>query len=90
MRSLHAGLHSKPSLSRQAEKALLMDAGHGGSLASNSTSDDPSEGLHRVRLSDADDISTRFSTMKRSMLRGLMVIGHWEGALRNMSEDGAE
>ena len=55
---------------------------------SNSTSDDPSEGLHRVRLSDADDIFNKILTMKRSMLRGLMVIDSWEGALRNMSEDG--
>ena len=55
---------------------------------SNSTADDPSEGLHRVRLSDADDIFNKILTMKRSKLRGLMVIDSWEGALRNMSEDG--
>jgi KaiC/GvpD/RAD55 family RecA-like ATPase len=58
------------------------------SSPSNSTADDPSEGLHRVRLSDADDIFNKILTMKRSKLRGLMVIDSWEGALRNMSEDG--
>jgi len=55
---------------------------------SDITADYPSEGLHRVRLSDADDIFNKILNMKRSKLRGLMVIDSWEGALRNTSEDG--
>ena len=54
----------------------------------NSNVDDSSEGLQRVRLSDPDDVFNKILTLKRSKLRGLMVIDSWEGALRNMSQDG--
>src|SRR6266516_96694 len=40
------------------------------------------------RVSDADDVFNKVLTLKRSRLRGLMVIDSWEGALRNTSEDG--
>lgn len=52
------------------------------------TGDDPDERLQQVRLSDADDVFNKILTLKRSKVRGLMVIDSWEGALRNMSEDG--
>lgn len=39
-------------------------------------------------MSEADDVFNKVLTMKRSKLRGLMVIDSWEGALRNTSEDG--
>lgn len=55
---------------------------------SNGIVDDSAEGLQRVRLSDPDDVFNKLLTLKRSHLRGLMVIDSWEGALRNMSEDG--
>ena len=55
---------------------------------SNGKVDNLGEGLQRVRLSDPDDVFNKILTLKRSHLRGLMVIDSWEGALRNMSEDG--
>ena len=54
----------------------------------NSKVDDSTQGLQRVRLSDPDDVFNKILTLKRSHLRGLMVIDSWEGALRNISEDG--
>jgi len=54
----------------------------------NGKVDDSTEGLQRVRLSDPDDVFNKILTLKRSHLRGLMVLDSWEGALRNMSEDG--
>jgi len=51
---------------------------------SNNDSDSSAE----IRVSDADDVFNKVLTLKRSKLRGLMVIDSWEGALRNTSEDG--
>src|SRR6266571_1188953 len=46
------------------------------------------EGSAEIRVSEADDVFNKVLTLKRSRLRGLMVIDSWEGALRNTSEDG--
>src|SRR6267143_2325171 len=51
---------------------------------SNNDSDSSAE----IRVSDADDVFNKVLTLKRSKLRGLMVIDSWEGTLRNTSEDG--
>lgn len=56
--------------------------------SNNESADDSSEDFQRVRLSDADDVFNKILTLKRSKLRGLMVIDSWEGAIRNMSDDG--
>jgi len=50
--------------------------------------DNPTDGSDEIRVSDADDVFNKILTIKRSKLRGLMVIDSWEGALRNTSEDG--
>ncbi len=56
---------------------------------SKMTSPDSSmEGSAEIRVSEADDVFNKVLTLKRSRLRGLMVIDSWEGALRNTSEDG--
>ena len=39
-------------------------------------------------MSEADDVFNKILTIKRSKLRGLMVIDSWEGVLRNTSDDG--
>src|SRR2546425_6452379 len=53
------------------------------------TSPDSSmEGSAEIRVSEADDVFNKVLTLKRSKLRGLMVIDSWEGTLRNTSEDG--
>ena len=56
---------------------------------SRMTSPDSSmEGSAEIRVSEADDVFNKVLTLKRSRLRGLIVIDSWEGALRNTSEDG--
>src|SRR2546428_13724502 len=50
---------------------------------SKMTSPDSSmEGSAEIRVSEADDVFNKVLTLKRSRLRGLMVIDSWEGALR--------
>src|SRR5438552_2648039 len=56
---------------------------------SKMTSPDSSmEGSAEIQVSEADDVFNKVLTLKRSRLRGLIVIDSWEGALRNTSEDG--
>src|SRR5713226_49010 len=50
--------------------------------------DNSTEGSAEILVSEADDVFNKVLTLKRSMLRGLIVIDSWEGALRNTSEDG--
>ena len=50
--------------------------------------DNPIEGSDAIQVSEPDDVFNKILTLKRSKLRGLMVIDSWEGALRNTSEDG--
>ncbi len=52
------------------------------------SSDNSTEGASEIRVSEADDVFNKILTIKRSKVRGLMVIDSWEGALRNTSEDG--
>jgi KaiC/GvpD/RAD55 family RecA-like ATPase len=40
-----------------------------------------------IRVSEADDVFNKVLTLKRSKLRGLMVIDSWEGVLRNTSDE---
>src|SRR5436853_24370 len=50
---------------------------------SKMTSPDSSmEGSAEIRVSEVDDVFNKVLTLKRSRLRGLMVIDSWEGALR--------
>ena len=49
--------------------------------------DSSMEGSAEIRVSEADDVFNKVLTLKRSRLRGLMVIDSWEGALRNTSEE---
>jgi KaiC/GvpD/RAD55 family RecA-like ATPase len=55
------------------------------SKVSNNNSTDTSA---EIQVSEADDVFNKVLTLKRSRLRGLIVIDSWEGALRNTSEDG--
>jgi KaiC/GvpD/RAD55 family RecA-like ATPase len=60
-------------------------------LSRKVSSDNSTEGSAEsaeIRVSDADDVFNKILTIKRSKLRGLMVIDSWEGVLRNTSEDG--
>src|SRR3989442_11858860 len=57
-------------------------------LSTKVSSDDSSADDTGIRVSDADDVFNKILTIKRSTLKGLMVIDSWEGALRNTSEDG--
>jgi KaiC/GvpD/RAD55 family RecA-like ATPase len=41
-----------------------------------------------IRVSEPDDVFNKVLILKRSRLRGLIVIDSWEGTLRNTSEDG--
>jgi KaiC/GvpD/RAD55 family RecA-like ATPase len=41
-----------------------------------------------IRVSEADDVFNKVLTLKRSRLRGLIVIDSWEGVFRNTSEEG--
>lgn len=50
--------------------------------------DNLTEASNEIRVSEADDVFNKILTIKRSKLRGLMVIDSWEGVLRNTSEDG--
>src|SRR2546422_783818 len=50
--------------------------------------DDSTEGSAEIRVCEPDDVFNKILTLKRSRLRGLMVIDSWEGVLRNTSEDG--
>jgi KaiC/GvpD/RAD55 family RecA-like ATPase len=58
------------------------------SFSKSISNDDSTGGSDEIRVSDADDVFNKILTIKRSKLRGLMVIDSWEGALRNTSEDG--
>src|SRR5438132_12190525 len=57
-------------------------------LSKNTSRENSIDGSAEIRVSDADDVFNKVLTLKRSRLRGLMVIDSWEGALRNTSEDG--
>jgi archaellum biogenesis ATPase FlaH len=57
-------------------------------LSAKVSSDNSSMDAEGVRVSDADDVFNKILKIKRSTLKGLMVIDSWEGALRNTSEDG--
>src|SRR5713101_1489716 len=57
-------------------------------LSKDTSRDNSIEGSAEIRVSEADDVFNKVLTLKRSKLRGLMVIDSWEGALRNTSEDG--
>src|SRR5467141_983556 len=59
-----------------------------GPFSKEVSSDNSTEGSDEIRVSEADDVFNKILTIKRSRLRGLMVIDSWEGALRNTSEDG--
>src|SRR5467141_306817 len=59
-----------------------------GPFSKEISSDKSTEGSDEIRVSEADDVFNKILTIKRSKLRGLMVIDSWEGALRNTSEDG--
>src|SRR5713101_2618813 len=55
---------------------------------SKKISNNDSDSSVEIRVSEPDDVFNKILTLKRSKLRGLMVIDSWEGALRNTSEDG--
>src|SRR5881397_1648082 len=57
-------------------------------LSTKASTDNSSMDAEGIRVSDADDVFNKILNIKRSTLKGLMVIDSWEGALRNMSEDG--
>jgi len=57
-------------------------------FSKKTSTDDSTQGSDEIRVSEADDVFNKVLTLKRSKLRGLMVIDSWEGALRNTSEDG--
>src|SRR2546425_11527974 len=57
-------------------------------FSKKTSSDRPIEGSAEIRVSEPDDVFNKILTLKRSRLRGLMVIDSWEGVLRNTSEDG--
>ncbi len=57
-------------------------------LSARVSSDNSSMDAEGIRVSDADDVFNKILTIKRSTLKGLMVIDSWEGALRNTSDDG--
>src|SRR5438094_1363239 len=57
-------------------------------FSKETSSDDSTQESDEIRVSEADDVFNKVLTLKRSKLRGLMVIDSWEGALRNTSEDG--
>src|SRR5713101_3160923 len=57
-------------------------------LSKKVPTDDSTEESDGIRVSEANDVLNKILTIKRSRLRGLMVIDSWEGALRNTSEDG--
>lgn len=46
------------------------------------------EGLHDLRVSEADGVLSKVLAAKRSLQKGLLVIDSWEGALRNTTEEG--
>src|SRR5712691_1126497 len=46
------------------------------------------DGSAEIRVLEADDVFNKILTLKRSRLRGLLVIDSWEGVFRNTSEDG--
>jgi KaiC/GvpD/RAD55 family RecA-like ATPase len=52
------------------------------------SNNDSTDGSAEIQVSEADDVFNKVLTLKRSKLRGLIVIDSWEGALRNTSEDG--
>src|SRR2546422_7481460 len=57
-------------------------------FSKKTSSDRPIEGSDAIQVSEPDDVFNKVLTLKRSRLRGLMVIDSWEGVLRNTSEDG--
>src|SRR5207253_1082368 len=57
-------------------------------FSKKTSTDDSTQGSDEIRVSEADDVFNKVLTLKRSKLRGLMVIDSWKGALRNTSEDG--
>src|SRR5467141_345217 len=57
-------------------------------FSKKTSSDNPTQGSDEIRVSEPDDVFNKVLTLKRSKLRGLMVIDSWEGTLRNTSEDG--
>src|SRR5467141_657089 len=57
-------------------------------FSKKTSSDRPIEGSDAIQVSEPDDVFNKVLTLKRSRLRGLMVIDSWEGTLRNTSEDG--
>jgi len=57
-------------------------------LSTKASTDNSSMDAEGIRVSDADDVFNKILNIKRSTLKGLMVIDSWEGALRNTSEDG--
>src|SRR5437660_462944 len=57
-------------------------------LSKNTSRDNSMKGSAEIRVSEADDVFNKVLTLKRSRLRGLMVIDSWEGDLRNTSQDG--
>jgi archaellum biogenesis ATPase FlaH len=57
-------------------------------LYSKVSNNNSTDGSAEIQVSEADDVFNKVLTLKRSKLRGLIVIDSWEGALRNTSEDG--
>src|SRR3989449_8409874 len=57
-------------------------------FSKKTSSDRPIEGSDAIQVSEPDDVFNKVLTLKRSRLKGLMVIDSWEGVLRNTSEDG--
>src|SRR5467141_4647886 len=57
-------------------------------FSKKTSSDNPTQGSDEIRVSEPDDVFNKVLTLKRSKLRGLMVIDSWEGTLRNTSEEG--
>src|SRR6266849_4878738 len=51
-----------------------------GPLSKESSSDNSTEESAGIRVSEADDVFNKILTIKRSRLRGLMVIDSWEGS----------
>src|SRR2546426_7223929 len=59
-------------------------------FSKKTSSDRPIEGSDAIQVSEPDDVFNKVLTLKRSRLRGLMVIDSWEGAPRNTTEVGRE
>src|SRR5437879_13459210 len=57
-------------------------------LSKNTSRDNSMKGSAEIRVSEPDDVSNKVLTLKRSRLRGLMVIDSWEGPLRNTTKAG--